>query len=44
VRHYVTKPVDEQSFVRIVGSVAAGERAFEGSPLAGSVRAGSLVE
>ncbi len=44
VRHYVTKPVDEQSFVRIVGSVAAGERAFEGSALAGSARAGSLVE
>jgi chemosensory pili system protein ChpA (sensor histidine kinase/response regulator) len=37
VRHYVTKPVDEQSFVRIVGSVAAGERAFEGSALAGSL-------
>ena len=44
VRHYVTKPVDEQSFVRIVGAVAAGERAFEGSALAGSARAGSLVE
>jgi chemosensory pili system protein ChpA (sensor histidine kinase/response regulator) len=44
VRHYVTKPVDEQSFVRIVGSVAAGERAFEGPALAGSARAGSLVE
>jgi chemosensory pili system protein ChpA (sensor histidine kinase/response regulator) len=37
VRHYVTKPVDEQSFVRIVGSVAAGERAFEASALAGSL-------
>ena len=44
VRHYVTKPVDEQSFVRIVESVAAGERAFEGSALAGSAHAGSLVE
>jgi chemosensory pili system protein ChpA (sensor histidine kinase/response regulator) len=44
VRHYVTKPVDEQSFVRIVGSVAAGERALEGSARAGSARAGSLVE
>jgi len=44
VRHYVTKPVDEQSFVRIVASVAAGERAFEGSTLAGSAHAGSLVE
>jgi chemosensory pili system protein ChpA (sensor histidine kinase/response regulator) len=44
VRHYVTKPVDEQRFVRIVGSVAAGERAFEDSALAGSARAGSLVE
>ena len=44
VRHYVTKPVDEQSFVRIVGSVAAGERVFEGTALAGSARAGSLVE
>ena len=44
VRHYVTKPVDEQSFVRIVGSVAAGERAFEASARAGSARAGSLVE
>ncbi len=44
VRHYITKPVDEQSFVRIVGSVAAGERVLEGSALAGSTRAGSLVE
>jgi chemosensory pili system protein ChpA (sensor histidine kinase/response regulator) len=44
VRHYVTKPVDEQSFVRIVGSCAAGERAFEGPALAGSARAGSRVE
>ncbi len=43
VRHYVTKPVDEQSFVRIVESVASGERALEGS-VAGSARAGSLVE
>jgi chemosensory pili system protein ChpA (sensor histidine kinase/response regulator) len=44
VRHYVTKPVDEHSFVRIVGSLSAGERAFEGSVLAGSARSGSLVE
>jgi chemosensory pili system protein ChpA (sensor histidine kinase/response regulator) len=44
VRHYITKPVDEQSFVRIVESVAVGERALEGSALAGSTRAGSLVE
>jgi chemosensory pili system protein ChpA (sensor histidine kinase/response regulator) len=44
VRHYITKPVDEQSFVRIVESVAAGERALEGSALAGSTRAGSLGE
>ncbi|HJR05594.1 MAG TPA: response regulator [Methylomirabilota bacterium] len=41
VRHYITKPVDERSFVRIVESVAAGERALEG---AGSARAGSLAE
>jgi DNA-binding NarL/FixJ family response regulator len=41
VRHYITKPVDEQSFVRIVESVAAGERALE---VAGSTRGGSLVE
>ena len=41
VRHYITKPVDEQSFVRIVESIAAGERALE---VAGSTRAGSLVE
>lgn len=41
VRHYITKPVDERSFVRTVESVAAGERALEG---AGSARAGSLVE
>ena len=41
VRHYITKPVDERSFVRTVESVAAGERAFEG---VGSARAGSLVE
>ena len=42
VRHYITKPVDEQSFVRIVESVAAGERALEVGrrPRA----AGSLVE
>jgi chemosensory pili system protein ChpA (sensor histidine kinase/response regulator) len=44
VRHYITKPVDEQSFVRIVESVAAGERALEGAALVGSTRAGSLVE
>ncbi|HEX4993536.1 MAG TPA: response regulator [Methylomirabilota bacterium] len=44
VRHYITKPVDEQTFVRIVEAVAAGERALEGSALAGSTRAGSLVE
>ena len=42
VRHYVTKPVDEQSFVRIVESVASGERALEGRRLR-STR-GSLVE
>ena len=41
VRHYITKPVDERSFVRTVESVAAGERALEG---VGSARAGSLVE
>ena len=41
VRHYITKPVDERSFVRTVESVAAGERALEG---AGSARAGSLVD
>ena len=41
VRHYVTKPVDEQSFVRIVESVVSGERALE---LAGSAHGGSLVE
>jgi chemosensory pili system protein ChpA (sensor histidine kinase/response regulator) len=41
VRHYITKPVDEQSFVRIVESVAAGERALE---MAGSSRGGSLVD
>ncbi|MEX2224515.1 MAG: Hpt domain-containing protein [Candidatus Rokuibacteriota bacterium] len=35
VHHYVTKPVDEQSFVRIVESIAVGERTF-GSALAGS--------
>lgn len=44
VRHYVTKPVDEQSFIRMVGSLTAGERAFEGSALVGSARSGSLVE
>jgi chemosensory pili system protein ChpA (sensor histidine kinase/response regulator) len=44
VQHYITKPVNEQSFVRIVESVAAGERALEGSALVGSTRAGSLVE
>jgi chemosensory pili system protein ChpA (sensor histidine kinase/response regulator) len=38
VRHYVTKPVDEQHFVRLVGSVVAGEPA-----VAASV-SGSLVE
>ncbi|MGH7413696.1 MAG: hybrid sensor histidine kinase/response regulator, partial [Candidatus Rokuibacteriota bacterium] len=38
-RHYVTKPVDEQSFVRLVESVVARAPA-----LAGSARAGSLVE
>jgi chemosensory pili system protein ChpA (sensor histidine kinase/response regulator) len=41
VRHYITKPVDERSFVRTVESVAAGERALEG---AGAARAGSLVD
>ena len=41
VRHYVTKPVDEQSFVRIVESVVSGERALE---VAGSAHGGSLVE
>jgi chemosensory pili system protein ChpA (sensor histidine kinase/response regulator) len=41
VRHYVTKPVDEQRFLRIVESAAAGERALE---VAGSTRGGSLVE
>jgi chemosensory pili system protein ChpA (sensor histidine kinase/response regulator) len=44
VRHYVTKPVDERSFVRIVGGCAAGEPAVEGPALAGSARAGSLVD
>ena len=44
VRHYITKPVDEQSFVRIVESVASAERELEGSALAGSTRAGSLAE
>lgn len=44
VRHYIAKPVDQQSFVRIVESVAAGERALEGSTLVGAARAGSLVE
>ena len=39
VRHYVTKPVEEQAFVRLVGSVLAGERA-----LAVSAAAGNLVE
>ena len=44
VRHYVTKPVDEQTFVRVIGSVAAGERAFEGAALAGPARAGSRAD
>lgn len=44
VRHYVTKPVDEQGFVRAVRSVVGGERGFADSVLAGSARAGSLVE
>jgi chemosensory pili system protein ChpA (sensor histidine kinase/response regulator) len=44
VRHYVTKPVDEQSFVRMVGRCAAAERAFEAPALAGSARAGSRVD
>jgi chemosensory pili system protein ChpA (sensor histidine kinase/response regulator) len=37
VRHYVTKPVDEQSFIRLVGSVVAGEPAFTASAPAGSL-------
>ena len=36
VRHYVAKPVEEQGFIRLVGSVVAGERAL--------TAAGSLVE
>jgi chemosensory pili system protein ChpA (sensor histidine kinase/response regulator) len=40
VRHYITKPVDEQAFVRIVESVASGERALE----VVSSRGGSLVD
>jgi chemosensory pili system protein ChpA (sensor histidine kinase/response regulator) len=39
VRHYVAKPVDEQSFVRLVESVTAREAA-----LAGAGRAGVLTE
>ena len=41
VRHYITKPVDEQGFVRIVESVASRERALE---VASSARGGSLVD
>jgi chemosensory pili system protein ChpA (sensor histidine kinase/response regulator) len=41
VRHYITKPVDEQSFVRVVESVAGGERVLE---VAGAPSAGSLVD
>lgn len=41
VRHYITKPVDERSFVRIVESVAAGEQALE---VAGAPSGGSLVD
>ena len=39
VRHYVTKPVDEQAFIHLVESVVAGEPAF-----AASAPVGSLVE
>ena len=39
VRHYVTKPVDEQGFIRLVRSVAAAEPA-----VVTSTPAGSLVE
>jgi chemosensory pili system protein ChpA (sensor histidine kinase/response regulator) len=44
VRHYVTKPVDEQTLVRVIGSVAAGERALEGAALAGSAHVGSRAD
>jgi chemosensory pili system protein ChpA (sensor histidine kinase/response regulator) len=39
VRHYVTKPVAEQSFIRLVGSVVGGEAA-----LVASTPGGGLVE
>jgi chemosensory pili system protein ChpA (sensor histidine kinase/response regulator) len=39
VRHYVAKPVDEQSFVRLIGSVVTAEAA-----LVGAGRGGILTE
>jgi chemosensory pili system protein ChpA (sensor histidine kinase/response regulator) len=42
VRHYVAKPVDEQSFVRLVAAVTAAPT--EEVALAGAGRAGSLRE
>jgi hypothetical protein len=38
VSHYVTKPVDEQSFIRLVRSVSLGEPDLAATPV------GSLVE
>ena len=44
VRHYATKPVDEQSFVRLVESAAAMSVAADAAPLAGAARAGAVAE
>jgi len=42
VNHYVAKPVDEQSFVRLVAAVTAAPT--EEPSLAGSGHAGALAE
>ncbi|HSE04605.1 MAG TPA: Hpt domain-containing protein [Methylomirabilota bacterium] len=38
VHHYITKPVEEQGFIRLIGSVVAGERTLA------TATAGSLAE